>query len=47
LIPARGIGIFGAFMAKHAKSTDLYWFAGQSLRIAQNVFIKLDIEEFY
>jgi len=46
LIPARGIGVFGAFMAKHAKSTHVYLFAGQDLRTAKNIFIKLDIEEF-
>jgi hypothetical protein len=47
LITARGIGIFGAFMAKHAKSTHLYLFAGQSLRFAENIFTNLDIEDFY
>jgi hypothetical protein len=47
LIPARGIGIFGAFVARHAKITHLYLFAGQSLRIAESIFIKLDIEDFY
>jgi hypothetical protein len=47
LIPARGSGIIGAFMENYAKSMRLCLFACQSLRIAEYIFMKLDMEEFY
>jgi hypothetical protein len=38
--------MFGAFMAKYAESTHLCLFACQRLRIAEYIFVKLDMEEF-